>query len=138
VAGFVAGGPAFRAGSKLAAWLAENFEFGSLPGVLTIIRPRVPDVSALTRSAAALARHHVFPQEFAAEFQEIGIAIHEYTLEIPAELHQTIHAAGWNADWAEFLYESTILPSAHEAMTQATRMIYEHGLAGYLPFVPYR
>jgi hypothetical protein len=98
---------------------------------------------ALAKSAATkTALHHVFPQDFAPEFEQIfkgsGESIHDYTLEIPQDLHSDVHAAGWNADWNDLLHSGESLPSLQEAKDFATQMIHEYGLQGYGPFVRYR
>jgi RHS repeat-associated protein len=88
--------------------------------------------------ASETALHHVFPQEFAREFGQIGIDIHQFTLELPMGVHQDVHGAGWNADWKDFLEAGTSLPSVAQTQAFATELIIEYGLDGYGPLRPYR
>ncbi|MFZ4773634.1 MAG: DUF2380 domain-containing protein, partial [Chlamydiia bacterium] len=50
--------------------------------------------------------HHHFPQELQKLFKDCGIEnIHKYSDAIPLELHQKIHAKGFNDIWRSFLRE---------------------------------
>jgi hypothetical protein len=51
--------------------------------------------------------HHLFPQGLADEFLSRGIDPHDFTMQIPRELHVDIHRGGpngglWNAAWEDF------------------------------------
>jgi RHS repeat-associated protein len=95
----------------------------------------------LAAQGASVVLHHVFPQQFEGEFEQIfkgtGETIHDYTIPLPQSLHQTIHSNGWNADWEEFLFSNDALPSATDTKAFATQQIFDYGLEDYLPFVPY-
>lgn len=82
-------------------------------------------------------KHHVFPQEFATQFQEMGIDIHKWTLEMPANVHREVHSAGWNADWEAFLFQNEELPSPQAAGNLAASLMHDYDLYRYLPFKDY-
>src|SRR5262249_36687207 len=90
--------------------------------------------------AARTVFHHVFPQQFWREFEKIfarsGESIHDYTIEIPESLHQSIHPE-WNYEWEDFFASRSRLPSAAEVKDFASEMVNRYGLEQYLPLVPY-
>jgi RHS repeat-associated protein len=109
--------------------------------IAALALPFVPAIGAVLSKGSKVAGkatqlHHVFPQAFKAEFEAVGIDIHEFTLELPASLHEDIHANGWNAEWESFLTEAS--RSAEEMKQQAIDMIYDFQLQGFGPFKPYQ
>jgi hypothetical protein len=56
--------------------------------------------------------HHVFPVELKHLFQPAGIRINQYGIDLPKNLHDAIHEAGWNGEWIEFFKTN---PSANKA-----------------------
>lgn len=56
---------------------------------------------------------------------------------MPRGVHEGIHAAGYNADWAEFLFGGQNLPGAEETQVFAEGMMHEYDLFRYLPFKIY-
>ncbi len=50
--------------------------------------------------------HHLFPQQFEDEFDDLGIDVHQYTVLLPPELHQLLHQEGWNHAWDRWLGEA--------------------------------
>ncbi len=87
-------------------------------------------------------KHHIFSQreDLASEFNRRGINIHEFTRQLPEDLHNALHSGGprggaWNQAWEEFFRSN---PNATQADVygQAGKMIYEFNIEG--PLVPYR
>ena len=82
-------------------------------------------------------KHHLFPQQFRGQFADQGINIDDFAVEIPADLHQSLHYGNgggvWNADWRGFLMDE---PSREEMMQFKDTMIEKYGLGGY-PIVKY-
>jgi hypothetical protein len=53
-------------------------------------------------SAKLYHAHHLLPQKYKREFQELGIRnIHEYAYPIPIEVHREIHKKGYNKYWED-------------------------------------
>jgi hypothetical protein len=102
-----------------------------IPLILSIPGDSSPKEPAQPPLVVPTAQHHIFPQQFEEEFNEIGIPIHEYTIDLPVDLHQQIHKDGWNPAWDDFLHEEEFLPSAEEVLQFATILMYEYGIQGY-------
>ncbi len=83
-------------------------------------------------------KHHVFPQAFKTWFTFRGVNIHEWTLVMDKQLHQSIHrgeAGGpWNAEWAHYIRYNQ-LANRQAIHLFATQMIFRFNLSG--PVVPY-
>src|SRR6478736_3880494 len=80
-------------------------------------------------------RHHIFPQQYRAEFERAGIDIDEYTIEMSQDEHQALHSNGWNQEWGDF-FDETPNPSADQIRNFASELLNEAGLANR-PIVPY-
>ena len=82
-------------------------------------------------------RHHIFPQEFRAQFEAAGIDIDDYTIEMSSEGHAGLHGPGeWNGNWDEFLNAGPAR-SPQEIVDHAAQMLNDYGLQNE-PFVPYK
>ena len=48
-------------------------------------------------------KHHIFPQQFAKDFEDAGIDIDQWLVRLKNVDHVGVHQGGWNADWGAFL-----------------------------------
>jgi hypothetical protein len=88
--------------------------------------------------------HHIFPQTFAAQFKQLGIDIHKYTVPISKGEHlKDVHGkgnaqvpGGWNHRWEEFFKQKQGMATPLEAYQFAGKLMDEYGLSGR-PIVHY-
>ena len=52
--------------------------------------------------------HHIYPEQFRAEFEDADVDIDAFTATLYEFQHHLVHSEGWNADWAMF-FESADL-----------------------------
>jgi hypothetical protein len=115
-----------------------------LQGSLGAIEQETEDLEEL--AAEATDRHHIFPQEFRDQLEELGIDIDQYTIELKRftehiPLHQGVNTEEWagtyNDHWAVFLEQKGI--TADDAIEFAIEFLNQLGLAGpEYPIVPFR
>jgi hypothetical protein len=88
--------------------------------------------------------HHVFPREFAAQWEELGIAYHEYTIPVETEFHQKwLHGLApgskggiWNQTWRTFLADNPgATPQQLWDQMQEMRQIW--GIDEFQHWLPY-
>jgi hypothetical protein len=92
------------------------------------------------------AQHHIFPQEFREQFEELGIDIDKYTIRLDQQtehipLHVGVNTEEWagtyNDHWAVFLDQEGI--TAEDAFEFAKEFLNDLGLAGpEYPIVPFK
>jgi hypothetical protein len=103
-------------------------------------------------------QHHIFPQAFRSFFQQAGIDIDRWALNIPRSLHDFLHQRNpvladtgevlegigpggiWNENWRQFFADpqfATTPPTAEQIWEQAFKMVVGFDLSEYLPTVQY-
>jgi hypothetical protein len=80
--------------------------------------------------------HHVFSQEYRADFEDLGIDVDQFTMNVPVNRHLEIHndSWNWNDDWGSFFNGK---PTQQGAYDFAAELIQEYGLESFLPLRPY-
>lgn len=101
--------------------------------------------AALNESGPAVERHHLFPQEYSAEFWQMGINVHNFIIVLPSQAHgfQTSGTeesqSSWNRRWRDIVYEiindraDRDVPEAGEgdrARETLKELMVEYGLGG--------
>ena len=71
--------------------------------------------------------HHIFPQQFRADFKRAGINIDQFLVKLGKDVHTGVHQGGWNADWQAFLGDGGSAPSASEMFDFALEMMQKYG-----------
>jgi hypothetical protein len=72
--------------------------------------------------------HHVFPQapDLRERFEEVGIKIHDFCVEIDRRFHWEIHPE-WNDDWREWLDDNPFADK-DEMFQKAIEMMEDYGI----------
>jgi hypothetical protein len=77
-------------------------------------------------------QHHVFPQEFRAEFDQIGIEVDGYVISVKAEDHRRAHGRNdWNGEWVDFFSEvplRSLRPAERERWRERALLLVTHQL----------
>jgi RHS repeat-associated protein len=89
----------------------------------------------LKRKPARDPFHHIFPQrpDLARRFEQIGINVDDFTMQIPKPLHDRIHGGRlggpWNKAWDKF-FVANPRATAEDCYKEAGRLIYQFQLPG--------
>jgi hypothetical protein len=110
-------------------------------GVLVGGNSAIKALSALA-GKSQVDMHHLFPQQFRAQFQQMGIDIENYKIPIPSGYHQSLHGADssafegrWNSAWSNW-FASNEAATADMALEQMMTMAEEAGLWDLPPVTP--
>ena len=156
LATFVRGLPAFRL-TSIPSYSLEMQPGGtlalrlvlSLPGVEVVggsgelvyvgVAGLPPVFSAMATSGSSSAvpihTHHLLPRQFRGKFEQAGLDIEDYTVELPRDFHEGIHGKGggdawinsWNQQWKRF-FDRNRNPSRDLILQQLEAMKQEFGI----------